>query len=73
MKERLKGKRKHGIRMEKDRQNGKQRKRKEEAALSFLLSTSAQLDKGPLRHQLSWAKRRSRSLSSPRLFPPGLS
>lgn len=69
IKERLKGKRKRGIGMDKDRQNGKQRKRKEEAALSFLLSISAQLDEGPLGHQLSWAERRSRSLPSPRLFP----
>lgn len=55
--------------MEKERQKEKQRKRKEEEALSFLLSISAQLDEGPLGHQLSWAERRSRSLPSPWLFP----
>lgn len=59
MKGHLKGKRKRETGMEKERQQGKQRKRKEEEALSFLLSISAQPDEGPLGHQWSWAERRS--------------
>ena len=69
MKGQLKAKRKRETGMEKERQQGKQRNRKEEEALSFLLSISAQPDEGPLGHQWSWAERRSQSLPSPWLFP----